>query len=64
MTLQGMLYKKFVSKDVLKLSRGWHTRYFVLEGDRMEYFLTSRSTKRRGTVILPRLSSRFSRETA
>ena len=51
-SLQGMLYKKFVSKDVLKLSRGWHTRYFVLEGDRMEYFLTSRSTKRRGTVIL------------
>ncbi len=51
-SLQGMLYKKFVSKDVLKLSRGWHTRYFVLEGDRMEYFLTSRSTKRRGTVFL------------
>jgi hypothetical protein len=51
-TLQGLLYKKFVSKDLFKLARGWHTRYFVLDGNRMEYFLTSRSAKPRGVVLL------------
>eukprot|EP00945_MAST-04E_sp_MAST-4E-sp1_P002107 g2107.t1 len=51
-TLEGMLYKKFVSKDLFKLARGWHTRYFTLNGDRMEYFLTSRSAKPRGVVVL------------
>lgn len=48
--MEGELFKKYAFRR--KLSTGWHKRYFVLRGNRLEYFKDSRKRKSRGSILL------------
>jgi hypothetical protein len=48
--LKGFLFKKYAFRR--KLSTGWHKRYFVLKGNRLDYFKDHRMRKLRGSVQL------------